>query len=44
MQITNEDEARQLKRLDQVREPRDDQAVADALARLAPKPPTRRST
>ncbi len=33
--ITNEDEARQIKRLDAVRHDRDDAAVAEALARLA---------
>ena len=35
LQITNEDEARQLKRLHDVRERRDEAAVADVLARLA---------
>jgi len=35
LQITNEDEARQLKRLDQVRHDRDQAAVDAALARLA---------
>jgi methylmalonyl-CoA mutase N-terminal domain/subunit len=35
LQITNEDEARQIKRLDAVRHDRDDAAVAEALARLA---------
>ena len=35
LQITNEDEARQLKRLDQVRHDRSQAAVDDALARLA---------
>jgi methylmalonyl-CoA mutase N-terminal domain/subunit len=34
LQITNEDEARQLKRLDQVRHDRDQAAVDDALAEL----------
>jgi methylmalonyl-CoA mutase, N-terminal domain len=34
LQITNEDEARQVKRLDEVRANRDDDAVAAALARL----------
>jgi methylmalonyl-CoA mutase N-terminal domain/subunit len=34
LQITNEDEARQLKRLDQVREHRDEAAVDAALTRL----------
>jgi methylmalonyl-CoA mutase N-terminal domain/subunit len=34
LQITNEDEARQLKRLEKVREERDPVAVEDALARL----------
>ena len=33
--ITNEDETRQLKRLDQVRQDRDSDAVAAALAKLA---------
>ena len=35
LQITNEDEARQIKRLDAVRHDRDEAAVAEALARLA---------
>jgi methylmalonyl-CoA mutase N-terminal domain/subunit len=34
LQITNEDETRQLKRLERVREERDQRAVDDALARL----------
>jgi methylmalonyl-CoA mutase N-terminal domain/subunit len=34
LQITNEDEARQIKRLDRVRSERDSTAVAAALARL----------
>jgi methylmalonyl-CoA mutase N-terminal domain/subunit len=34
LQITNEDEARQLKRLEKVRQDRDPRAVEDALARL----------
>ena len=41
LQITNEDEARQLKRLDQVRHDRDQAAVDAALAAPArPRPPT----
>ena len=35
LQITNEDEARQIKRLDAVRHDRDEAAVVEALARLA---------
>ena len=35
LEITNEDEARQLKRLDTVRHDRDQQAVDEVLARLA---------
>ena len=35
LQITNEDEARQIKRLDAVRHDRDEATVAEALARLA---------
>jgi methylmalonyl-CoA mutase, N-terminal domain len=35
LRITNEDETRQLKRLDQVRQDRDSDAVAAALAKLA---------
>ena len=44
LQITNEDEARQLKRLDEVRHQRDQTAVDAALPACAPKQPTRRST
>ena len=45
LQITHEDEARQLKRLEQVRHDRDDAAVDAALARAArPRPPIPRST
>jgi methylmalonyl-CoA mutase, N-terminal domain len=44
LRITNEDEARQRKRLDKVRQDRDQAAVDAALAKLPPRPPTRRST
>ncbi len=45
LQITNEDEARQLKRLEQVRHDRDQAAVDAALATpAARRPPTPRST
>ena len=44
LQITNEDEARQLKRLEQVRHDRDGDAVAAPSTACAPKPPTPRST
>jgi hypothetical protein len=44
LQITNEDEGRQLKRLGQVRQDRDQAAVDAALAALRATPPTPRST
>jgi methylmalonyl-CoA mutase N-terminal domain/subunit len=44
LEITNEDEQRQLKRLDTVRHDRNQRAVDGALARSPPRPPTPRST